>query len=130
VRLPRLRRLAQRALSALEVLGELSVALVDDAQMRGLNRRYRRLDRTTDVLAFPQGDFGLLGDVVLSVETARRRAGASADRLERELARYLLHGILHLAGWDHHTVATRRVMRREERRLWRRAWDDGVSGTA
>lgn len=98
--------------------------------MRGLNRRYRRLDRATDVLAFPQGEQGLFGDVVLSVETARRRVGASAGRLERELARYLLHGILHLAGWDHHTAATRRVMRRRERELWRAAWGDEDSGGA
>ena len=130
MRRSRLRRLARRALCALEVCGELSVALVDDAQMRALNQRYRRLDRTTDVLAFPQGAYGLVGDVVLSVETARRRAGASADRLERELARCLLHGILHLAGWDHHTAVTRRLMRRRERQIWRIAWDDGDSGEA
>lgn len=96
--------------------------------MRVLNRRYRRRDRTTDVLAFPQGDCGLIGDVVVSVETARRRVARHAgrrnpmeDRMERELGRCLVHGILHLAGWDHHTPADRRAMRRREREVWRAA---------
>ena len=66
-----LRRLARRLLGALDVRTELSVALVDDAQMRALNRRWRRLDRTTDVLSFPQGEAGLLGDVVLSLPESR-----------------------------------------------------------
>lgn len=103
-------------MEALDVRSELSVALVDDAEMRALNRRYRRLDRTTDVLSFPQGEHGVLGDVVLSVETIRRR---SPRGLDRDLARCLVHGILHLTGWDHHTSATRRAMRRRERTLWR-----------
>ncbi len=112
-----LRRLARRLLRALDVRTELSVALVDDAQMRALNRRWRRLDRTTDVLSFPQGEAGLLGDVVLSVETITRR---SPRVFERDLGRCLMHGILHLTGWDHHTPATRRAMRRRERELWRK----------
>lgn len=95
--------------------GELSVALVDDAQMRALNRRYRRRDRTTDVLAFPQGEHGLVGDVVLSVETIARRSGL---RAERDLGRCLVHGILHLTGWEHHTATARRAMRSRERALW------------
>ena len=133
VRPLRLRRLAQRALRALKVRGELSLALVDDAQMRALNRQYRRHDRTTDVLAFPQGECGLIGDVVLSVETIARRNHATAGvvrRVERDLDRCVLHGILHLMGWDHHTEVTRRAMRRRERALWEETWGSEVSGTA
>ena len=122
----RTRRLARRILSALGAAeAELSIAFVDDAQMRELNRRYRRLDRTTDVLAFPQGERGLLGDVVISVETAVRRVGTR--RLPAELGRYLMHGILHLMGWDHHAPAQRRAMRRRERQLWSAVWSDGIS---
>lgn len=110
------------------------MALVDDARIRALNRQYRRLDRATDVLAFPQQVPGLLGDVVISVETAARRAGPvrpgshgagpAPGRLHQELVRYLLHGILHLLGWDHHAPADRGRMRRQEQVLWRVAWDD------
>lgn len=139
------RRLAERTLRHLRVaegadrrVVELSVALVDDAQMRALNRRYRRLGRTTDVLAFGQGEPAslpadgppgiappvVLGDVVLSVETAVRRAGRSAHRLHEELARYLIHGILHVLGWDHHAAADRRLMRRQERLVRKAVWND------
>ena len=122
----RIRRLARRVLSALGATeAELSIAFVDDAQMRELNRRYRRLDRTTDVLAFAQGERGLLGDVVISVETAVRRVGTR--RLPAELGRYLVHGILHLMGWDHHAPAERRAMRRQERQLWSAVWIDDIS---
>lgn len=146
MRRPLVRRVAQRALAALDVAeAELSIALVDDARMRALNRRYRRVDRTTDVLAFPQQDRGagsgqraakrhvrsplpvtrypvLLGDVVMSVETAARRVGRAPAALHAELARYLVHGLLHLQGWDHHAPAARRQMRRQERRVWRIVW--------
>lgn len=141
-----IRQLAQRALKTLGAAeAELSVALVDDAQMRALNRQYRRLDRTTDVLAFPTTPRGwrpegpesrarrprettppiLLGDVVISVETAIRRVGGR--RLPEELGRYLLHGILHLMGWDHHTLPERRAMRRRERQLWSAVWSGEIS---
>jgi len=110
------------------------VALVDDARMRSLNRRYRRRDRATDVLAFPQdapkgggssGEPVLLGDVVISVETAARRAGFSPPHLHKELERYLVHGLLHLVGWDHGTAATRAAMRGRERSLERAMWGVG-----
>lgn len=120
----RLRWAARGSLRSLGCDGILSLALVDDAQMRLLNRRYRRLDRTTDVLAFSQGPVvrgapTVLGDVVISVETAARRVGGAA--LHAELVRYLIHGILHLNGWDHHTAGDRRAMRRQEHTIWKRA---------
>ena len=82
---------------------ELSVALVDDEQMRELNRRYRGRDRPTDVLAFPMdsADGPLLGDVVISVDTALVQAKLASQALEEEVMVLLLHGILHLLGYDH-----------------------------
>jgi rRNA maturation RNase YbeY len=105
-----LKRLARAALRQLDEPGsELSVALVDDAEMQRLNRDYRGKDRTTDVLAFAlrEGEAtgtqepGLLGDVVISVPTAARQAAERGHSLEHELTALLVHGILHLLGYDH-----------------------------
>ena len=99
--------LAQALLAAGgEADAELSLELVGDDRMRRLNRRYRRRDVPTDVLAFSMREAGapvrsLLGDVVISVPTAARQAGAHGHSLEREVATLLAHGILHLCGYDH-----------------------------
>jgi len=99
----------------------LSLTLVGDAAIRDLNRKYRGLDAATDVLSFPlDGDpepERLLGDVVISIETARRQAADYDATLQREIYRLLIHGLLHLKGHDHHEPAERRAMEREERRL-------------
>jgi probable rRNA maturation factor len=96
---------------------ELSIALVDDATIRELNRDYRHKDRPTDVLAFPlveargpQKAAGLLGDVIVSIPTARRQARAHRRPLLDELTMLLAHGLLHLCGYDHATDAQERVM--------------------
>jgi probable rRNA maturation factor len=98
------------------------VVLVDDAAMSVLNRGYRGVDGPTDVLAFPmtEGRFrdlspDLLGDVVISTETARRQTLAAGGELREELALLLVHGILHLVGYDHGTAANRRDMWRKQR---------------
>jgi probable rRNA maturation factor len=103
---------------------ELSIVLTGDDQMRKLNRIYRKKDRPTDVLAFAQreGEHAeragrLLGDVVLSVPTARRQAEAAGRDLLSEMTMLLAHGLLHLVGWDHDTPAKDRAMRRETDRL-------------
>jgi len=100
---------------------ELSIALVDDDIVRGLNRSYRDIDRPTDVLAFamregdpaPVADDGpeMLGDVVISVDTARRQARRHRRRLLDELTTLLAHGLLHLLGRDHVTRADERRMK-------------------
>jgi probable rRNA maturation factor len=102
----------------------LSLSLVGDAAMRALNREYRGRDAPTDVLSFPLDDGRdpavcerLLGDVVISVETARCKAAGYDAPLQRELYRLLIHGVLHLKGHDHVERSERRVMEREERRL-------------
>ena len=85
---------------------ELTVALVGDAEMRPLNRKYRKKNKTTDVLSFiadetfPTGTV-LLGDVVISVEQARRQAAERRKTLKSEMTVLLIHGILHLLGYDH-----------------------------
>lgn len=90
-----------------EVDVELSVALVDDARMQELNRDWRDKDRPTDVLAFsqregePLGEIALLGDVVISIPTAERQAAERGHAVEHEVRELLVHGILHLLGYDH-----------------------------
>lgn len=116
---------ARRLLAALGEGGAtLSLSLVDDAAIRALNRQYRGRDSATDVLSFPLGDAPergeverLLGDVVISVETARRQAQAYDAPLQREIYRLLIHGLLHLKGHDHVVATQRHAMQREERRL-------------
>lgn len=128
--LPDLALLRARAVRALRALGcarsELSIALVDDAQIRALNAAHRGIDRPTDVLSFSlfEGEHAehrgaLLGDVVISVDTARRQARAARRGFDDVVARLLIHGTLHLVGFDHETDAEAREMRAEERRLWR-----------
>ena len=123
-----LRRSARRLLAGLARDGaELSVLLVSDGEMRRLNRDWRGRDRPTDVLSFAQGEGagaapdGLLGDVVISVDTARRQARSGRRPLGREAERLLVHGLLHLLGYDHErSAADARRMQRRERALARR----------
>ncbi|RLA94020.1 MAG: rRNA maturation RNase YbeY [Deltaproteobacteria bacterium] len=95
---------AERILRHLGLKGrELSVLLVEDAEIRELNRRYLGRDRPTNVLAFPmEGPQSFpLGDVVISTETAEREARERGVSLEEEMALLLAHGVLHLLGYDH-----------------------------
>jgi rRNA maturation RNase YbeY len=122
-----LRRRAARVLAALGRRGaELSVALVGYAEIAALNRRYRGKPQPTDVLSFSllEGDHAerrgaLLGDVVIGVGVAARQARRARRALDDELARLLIHGVLHLVGHDHERDAEAAAMRAEERRLWR-----------
>jgi len=123
----RLGRSARRLLGALGLReAELSVLLVSDREMRVLNRRYRGRDRATDVLAFAQREGpggapdGLLGDVVISVDSARRQAAEGGRPLLREGERLLIHGVLHLLGYEHErSAAEAQRMQRRERALAR-----------
>ncbi len=94
----------------------------DDRELRRLNRRFRGVDRATDVLSFPSGGAGLqpareLGDIAISVERAARQAAEQGHSLETELRILMLHGVLHLKGLDHENDGGR--MARAETR-WRR----------
>jgi len=101
--------LSKIAHRVLEVLGlnkvELSIVLVSDAQIKRLNKLYRNKDKPTDVLSFPIGEkvngWLILGDIVISVDTAKRQAKELGYSLEEELKRLLVHGLVHLLGYDH-----------------------------
>ena len=97
--------------------GALTVAVVSDARVRTLNRRFRGEDRPTDVLSFPADEPGELGDVVIAAGVARRQARAAGHALGTELRVLALHGLLHLLGYDHDRDDR---MARMERRLRRR----------
>ena len=108
-----LRRAILAALAYEGVEGELeiSVTFTDDEKIRVLNRRFRGIDRATDVLSFPLFEDGeglpdmpeMLGDVVLSLERARVQAGEFGHSFEREVAFLTVHSVLHLLGYDHET---------------------------
>jgi len=124
------RLLHRRARCILGALGcaraELSVSLVEDDAMEALNATHRGRSRPTDVLSFslvegPHAQFRreLLGDVVIGIETAARQAHAQGRGLNEEIARLLIHGVLHLLGHDHVRPTEARRMRAEERRVAR-----------
>jgi probable rRNA maturation factor len=98
--------------------GEVTVALVPDARVRALNRQYRRTDSATDVLSFPAGEPGVLGDIVIATGVARRQAFDAGHSLQTEIRVLALHGLLHLLGYDHERDDGR--MARLERTLRRR----------
>lgn len=111
---------------------EVSVLLTDDTDMRQLNREYRGIDAPTDVLAFSmrEGEDGdvnpsLLGDLVISLETATRQAsttdglsGGCGD-LKTETALLTVHGMLHLLGYDHQTQGEAKIMFEKQERIFR-----------
>ena len=102
--------------------GAVSVAVVSDAKVRQLNRRYRGRDYATDVLSFAYGgdpSCGVLGDIVIARGVARRQAHAAGHSERIELRVLALHGLLHLLGYDHERDHGR--MLRLERRLSRKA---------
>lgn len=80
---------------------ELSVLLTGNSEIRELNREYRGKDKPTDVLSFPMEDPCLLGDIVISIEKAASQAEEFGVTFDEEMARLLVHGLLHLAGYDH-----------------------------
>ncbi|MDL1888202.1 rRNA maturation RNase YbeY [Nitrospirales bacterium NOB] len=122
-----LRKLACHVLEGVvEPQALLSLEIVGDDRMRRLNRMFRRRDKTTDVLAFasreaPGPPTRLLGDVVISLPQAIRQARRHQHGCDREFALLLIHGILHLCGYDHErSQAEARRMARRERDLLRR----------
>ncbi len=87
----------------------VTIAFVSDRKMRELNKRFRKKDKTTDVLSFPfepdefDPEENTLGDIVISIEQAQRQAAENNLNLETEIKQLILHGILHLCGYDHET---------------------------
>lgn len=100
--------------------GELSLLFTDDAAIRALNAQWRGKDKPTNVLSFPQADGPLLGDVILAEETVRREAGLAEKPLEAHMAHLIIHGFLHLLGYDHEEEAEAERMEALERAALRR----------
>ena len=123
------RTLKKKAERILQILKqdrlELSLALVGNREIRRLNAAYRKKDEPTDVLSFPAGDHlaggaKILGDVVISVEQADKQAARAKRSREEELEILLIHGILHLLGYDHERSAKEaRIMREMEKKILR-----------
>src|SRR5499433_253301 len=141
----RLARTAERALAAVgRVAGDVDVLVVDDPAIRRLNRIHRGVNRRTDVLAFPLETPGtpspLVGQIVISAETARRQARRLEVALAIELDLLITHGVLHLVGYDDRDPVEARLMHERERailstgarrlpaRLWRGLVDKPVAG--
>jgi probable rRNA maturation factor len=103
-----LARFLNRARAAVGLAGEVHVLLAGDATLRRLNRQFRWKNEATDVLSFPAGDgnaVGVAGDLAISLETAARQAARFGHSLRDEVRVLLLHGVLHLAGFDHEADA-------------------------
>lgn len=116
----RLRQLAERALAIIDADGDsLSIVLVSDRQMAALNLQYHHTAGPTDILTFDYGDGQ--GELIISVDRAISQARRFRTTPARELALYIVHGILHLHGLDDRTPAQRRRMHTAERRLLARA---------
>jgi len=130
------RRLKQVALAVLQLTeqqdAELSLAMIGNAAMQELNARYRHKNYPTDVLSFPAArnlptEAPLLGDVIISVEKAAEQAKQRRRTLDQEMATLLIHGIVHLLGYDHERSAKdARVMTRIEKKIARQLCDRGL----
>lgn len=95
------------AAKALDAIGNhdssATIAFVSDESIRKLNKQFRHVDKPTDVLSFPAEEEDNLGDIAISVETAAEQAKQNGLTLDGEIAQLILHGLLHLSGYDHET---------------------------
>lgn len=122
-RLPALRGFLLRAQLAASVAGEVSILLSTDRTLRRLNREFRGKDKPTDVLSFPAANFPeskktnpISGDLAISLDTAARQARSFGHTLETEIRILILHGLLHLAGFDHEVDDGEMAAREEQLR--------------
>ncbi len=130
------RKLEKIAAAILELVdraeAELSLVLIGNREMQKLNAGYRKKDYPTDVLSFPvegavPAEVSLLGEVIISVEKAAEQARERGRTLEKEMATLLIHGIVHLLGYDHERSAKdARAMSRVEKRIHRRLCERGL----
>jgi rRNA maturation RNase YbeY len=130
------RKLKKIALKVLEIVkrdqAELCLVLVGNAEIRKLNAKFRKKDYPTDVLSFSAGDelpraVNFLGDVVISLEKAREQAKQGGRTLNEEIVTLLIHGIVHLLGYDHErSPKDARLMDRLEKKIYRALCDRGI----
>lgn len=100
-RLALVKKAAAAALAHENAEGTLTVVLSDDAEVQGLNRDYRAKDKPTNVLSFPDGEHGHLGDIILAYETVAREAIDQGKDFKNHMVHLVVHGVLHLLGYDH-----------------------------
>ena len=122
----KIREIVKKALQSLKVdeKTEVSILFADDKFIRSLNNKYRGIDKSTDVLSFslwegsiktPESESDkLLGDIIISVETAQRQAENLNHSMEKELTVLLIHGLLHLTGYAHEEDKDYKIMREKE----------------
>jgi probable rRNA maturation factor len=129
----KLKKIAQKILGVAERdQAELCLVLVGNREIQELNAKYRKKDYPTDVLSFPAGDelppgMRLLGDVVISVEKAKEQAEQEGRTLDEEMVTLLIHGIVHLLGYDHERSARdARIMGAVEKKIRQSLCDQGV----
>ncbi len=129
-RVPRavLHNVALRVCKGERLHGPVHLIVVGDRDMRQLNRRHMKKDRPTDVLTFPLTTPNMprraaepIGEVYCNIDHARRWSAETGDTQTSELARLAVHGLLHLAGYDHHTGQGRRAMTARENRYLKSA---------
>lgn len=130
------RRVKTVSVATLQVLksenAELSVALVGNREIQKLNSQYRKKDYATDVLSFPAQEglppaLQLLGDVVISVDKASEQARERGRTLDEEMVTLLIHGIVHLHGYDHErSPRDARIMTRLEKKVYRALCEQGI----
>ena len=129
----KLKKIAQKVLEIVELdQAELCLVLVGNAEIRKLNAKFCKKDYPTDVLSFPAGDQlpeggPILGDVVISVEKAKAQSKERRRTLNEELVTLLIHGIVHLLGYDHERSSKdARIMERLEKKIYRTLCDQGI----
>ncbi|MEA3493385.1 MAG: rRNA maturation RNase YbeY [Candidatus Margulisiibacteriota bacterium] len=93
--------LVKKILKRERVKGRINIVLIDDKEIRKLNKQFRKKDKATDVLAFPMGEDGILGDIAISAGTTKRNAKSYGVSYKSELKRLVVHGVLHLLGYGH-----------------------------
>ena len=115
-----LRSWARKSLKAMHVIGDLGIRFVDGTESKTLNSAYRKKDKPTNVLSFPYGwecpetKRTILGDLVLCTDVLQQEATAQGKSLEQHLAHLLIHGLLHLIGFDHQTDDEAATMEQKE----------------
>lgn len=125
------------AAEAVDYPAAVSLAITDDATVRELNRRWRGIDRTTDVLSFPFQEKNTesfpnpdgtvqLGEVIIALPQAERQAERMGHPLDREITVLLIHGLLHLLGYDHRKPSERRRMRARQEAILIRLTEGGI----
>lgn len=107
-------KIASAAVSAVYKDSEVSINLIDDKQIHKLNKQYRGIDKPTNVLSFELGDDILLGDIFISLDTIKREAKEANISVPEHVAHMVVHGMLHLQGFDHLTDAQAKVMEGKE----------------